>query len=165
MQFDGWNLGSYTFSCRNISQKWSSSWQNFYHSWTRRCQFLWSCTSFSIGTLEFCDKRKEKHFSQHFQISFNFQSMSLAFFFLSKNFILWLFWEIQWEKRKAWDILLKAYFTEFTANDSVALYILTSLYHSDSQHTPHTEIKNFLIQFLNQTQYIEVKIALMHFIF
>ncbi|KAM7268030.1 hypothetical protein ACFE04_010196 [Oxalis oulophora] len=37
----------------------------------------------------------------------------------------------KWEYRKGWDILLKAYFSEFSAADGVALYLLTNPYHSD----------------------------------
>ncbi|KAG0570881.1 hypothetical protein KC19_6G194500 [Ceratodon purpureus] len=37
----------------------------------------------------------------------------------------------KWEHRKGWDILLSAYLQEFSANDDVALYLLTNPYHSD----------------------------------
>jgi len=36
----------------------------------------------------------------------------------------------KWEARKGWDVLLKAYFDEFTASDDVSLHILTHGYHS-----------------------------------
>jgi len=34
----------------------------------------------------------------------------------------------KWEQRKGWDVLLKAYFTEFTKDENVALYIHTYIY-------------------------------------
>lgn len=37
----------------------------------------------------------------------------------------------KWEYRKGWDVLLKAYLTEFSGMDGVALYLLTNPYHSD----------------------------------
>ncbi|KAJ4826838.1 hypothetical protein Tsubulata_023658 [Turnera subulata] len=37
----------------------------------------------------------------------------------------------KWEFRKGWDVLLKAYLTEFSGADAVALYLLTNPYHSD----------------------------------
>ncbi|XP_059069806.1 uncharacterized protein LOC131065126 isoform X2 [Cryptomeria japonica] len=37
----------------------------------------------------------------------------------------------KWEWRKGWDVLLKAYLQEFSADDNVVLYILTKPYHSD----------------------------------
>ncbi|MCO5576470.1 hypothetical protein L7F22_030280 [Adiantum nelumboides] len=36
----------------------------------------------------------------------------------------------KWEYRKGWDRLIEAYLTEFSANDKVALYIVTNAYHS-----------------------------------
>lgn len=36
----------------------------------------------------------------------------------------------KWEHRKGWDILLKAYLQEFSADDNVALHLLTNPYHS-----------------------------------
>jgi len=41
----------------------------------------------------------------------------------------------KWEERKAWDVLLKAFFEEFTAQDEVSLHLLTHGYHDDSQKT------------------------------
>lgn len=38
----------------------------------------------------------------------------------------------KWEARKGWDVLLRAYFTEFTGRDNVSLYIRTYAYHSAS---------------------------------
>eukprot|EP01101_Sappina_pedata_P013278 TRINITY_DN954_c0_g1_i3.p1 TRINITY_DN954_c0_g1~~TRINITY_DN954_c0_g1_i3.p1 ORF type:complete len:210 (-),score=41.28 TRINITY_DN954_c0_g1_i3:404-1033(-) len=38
----------------------------------------------------------------------------------------------KWEKRKGWDILLKAYFKEFSRSDNVTLFLLTNAYHSSS---------------------------------
>ena len=38
----------------------------------------------------------------------------------------------KWEYRKAWDVLLSAFLTEFGNEDNVSLYILTSSYHSTS---------------------------------
>ena len=36
----------------------------------------------------------------------------------------------KWESRKGWDVLLEAFLSEFTAGDSVELYMLTAPYHS-----------------------------------
>ena len=36
----------------------------------------------------------------------------------------------KWEDRKGWDILLKAYFMEFSKSEKVALIILTNAYHT-----------------------------------
>jgi hypothetical protein len=58
---------------------------------------------------------------------------------------------VQWEKRKAWDVLLEAYLTEFTATDPVVLYILTNPYHADRERNPFNEIEKFLIHLTNQT--------------
>ncbi|CAK8572938.1 unnamed protein product [Lathyrus sativus] len=38
----------------------------------------------------------------------------------------------KWEYRKGWDVLLKSYLKEFSKDDSVALYLLTNPYHTDS---------------------------------
>lgn len=38
----------------------------------------------------------------------------------------------KWERRKGWDILLKAFLTEFTSKNNVALYLKTSPFHSNS---------------------------------
>merc|ERR1719272_2750289 len=38
----------------------------------------------------------------------------------------------KWEKRKGWDVLLQAYFEEFSADDAVELLVKTSAFHSDS---------------------------------
>lgn len=38
----------------------------------------------------------------------------------------------KWEARKAWDVLLTAYFDEFSADEPVELYIKTSPFHSDA---------------------------------
>jgi len=38
----------------------------------------------------------------------------------------------KWEKRKGWDVLLRAYFEEFSADDAVELVVKTSAFHSDS---------------------------------
>jgi len=37
----------------------------------------------------------------------------------------------KWETRKGWDILLKAYFLEFTRQDNVILILKTNAYHAD----------------------------------
>jgi len=37
----------------------------------------------------------------------------------------------KWEWRKGWDVLLKAYLQEFSAEDNVILYLLTNPYHTD----------------------------------
>lgn len=41
----------------------------------------------------------------------------------------------KWEKRKGWDLLLKAYLREFSDEDNVVLYLLTNPYHSDRDFT------------------------------
>lgn len=38
----------------------------------------------------------------------------------------------KWERRKGWDILLKAFLTEFTSKNNVALYLKTCPFHSHS---------------------------------
>jgi glycosyltransferase involved in cell wall biosynthesis len=37
----------------------------------------------------------------------------------------------KWETRKAWDVLLNAFFAEFSAEDGVILYLLTNPYHNE----------------------------------
>lgn len=37
----------------------------------------------------------------------------------------------KWEARKAWDVLVAAYLTQFTAADAAVLLLLTNPYHSD----------------------------------
>jgi len=37
----------------------------------------------------------------------------------------------KWEARKGWDVLLTSYFTEFSSQDDVALYMLTAPYHHE----------------------------------
>jgi hypothetical protein len=49
---------------------------------------------------------------------------------------------LQFEKRKGWDILLQAYFEEFSSSDNVALYILTSEYHAKEGEKPRQLIQN-----------------------
>lgn len=39
----------------------------------------------------------------------------------------------KWEERKAWRVLLRAYFEAFAAHDDVLLVLLTSAYHSDAE--------------------------------
>jgi hypothetical protein len=36
---------------------------------------------------------------------------------------------LQWEARKGWDVLLKAYYREFSPEEDVILVILTNAYH------------------------------------
>eukprot|EP00928_Gymnodinium_smaydae_P036538 TRINITY_DN25522_c0_g1_i2.p1 TRINITY_DN25522_c0_g1~~TRINITY_DN25522_c0_g1_i2.p1 ORF type:complete len:475 (-),score=99.38 TRINITY_DN25522_c0_g1_i2:39-1463(-) len=43
----------------------------------------------------------------------------------------------KWERRKGWDVLLKAYFEEFSADDPVMLYVKTRPFHSDSNFAAH----------------------------
>ena len=50
------------------------------------------------------------------------RGLGLGFVFLSV---------FKWEKRKGWDVLLKAYLREFSGEDNVALFLLTNAYHSD----------------------------------
>merc|ERR1712187_753329 len=38
----------------------------------------------------------------------------------------------KWEKRKGWDILLQAYFEEFSADDNVELIMKTSKFHDNT---------------------------------
>mmetsp|Transcript_90113 Transcript_90113/g.259815 ORF Transcript_90113/g.259815 Transcript_90113/m.259815 type:complete len:450 (-) Transcript_90113:83-1432(-) len=40
----------------------------------------------------------------------------------------------KWEKRKGWDVLLRAYFQEFSGNDDVELLIKTQEFHSDGDY-------------------------------
>lgn len=49
---------------------------------------------------------------------------------------------VRWEDRKGWQFLLEAYLSEFTMNDSVELWILTSAYHSDADF--QKKIKQFI---------------------
>ena len=37
----------------------------------------------------------------------------------------------KWEARKGWDVLLRAYFEEFTADEPVSLHVKTRAFHSD----------------------------------
>jgi glycosyltransferase involved in cell wall biosynthesis len=37
----------------------------------------------------------------------------------------------QWEERKAWDVLLEAFYTEFDRAEGVLLYLLTNAYHNE----------------------------------
>uniref|UniRef100_A0A7I4DYU7 Glycosyl transferase family 1 domain-containing protein n=1 Tax=Physcomitrium patens TaxID=3218 RepID=A0A7I4DYU7_PHYPA len=48
----------------------------------------------------------------------------------------------KWEYRKGWDILLSAYLQEFSADDNVALYLLTNPYHTN--HDFGTVITEFV---------------------
>ena len=47
----------------------------------------------------------------------------------------------KWERRKGWDVLLKAYFNEFHKTDPVVLYLLTNAFHSTSDF--EGEIKKY----------------------
>jgi glycosyltransferase involved in cell wall biosynthesis len=40
----------------------------------------------------------------------------------------------KWEKRKAWDVLLRAYLTEFSASEKVVLFIVTNPYHAKQKN-------------------------------
>jgi hypothetical protein len=53
---------------------------------------------------------------------------------------------MKWEKRKGWDILLTAYFTEFSSSDSVSLYIRSSM---DNRNT--AAYKDFVAQFIEDS--------------
>jgi len=60
----------------------------------------------------------------------------------------------KFEKRKAWDVLLDAYFTEFSSSDDVALYILTNSYHCDQgdpKCTPSILLDQFSKEFTSKT--------------
>jgi len=39
----------------------------------------------------------------------------------------------KWEERKGWDVLLEAFFREFSSDDDVSLHLLTHGYHDDSE--------------------------------
>lgn len=43
----------------------------------------------------------------------------------------------KWEKRKGWDLLFKAFFEEFSADDPVVLYVKTQAFHSDNDFEAH----------------------------
>jgi glycosyltransferase involved in cell wall biosynthesis len=90
-----------------------------------------------------------KNISEH---AFKFLSIfKVAFSDFFEKIILSVICGVQWEKRKAWDVLLEAYLTEFTATDPVVLYILTNPYHADRERNPFNEIEKFLIHLTNQT--------------
>ncbi len=38
---------------------------------------------------------------------------------------------MQWEERKAWDVLLEAFYSEFVRAEGVVLYLLTNAYHNE----------------------------------
>jgi glycosyltransferase involved in cell wall biosynthesis len=58
----------------------------------------------------------------------------------------------KFEKRKGWDLLLEAYFSEFKAQDNVILYILTSAYHEeDEEKSPRRRIEQFRQSFADRT--------------
>lgn len=68
----------------------------------------------------------------------------------------------KWEKRKAWDILLEAYFSEFTSEDNVILYLVTSPFHHDSEKSFDEIIRDFVKEkFGNRTVASTPKIVLM----
>ncbi|XP_020246975.1 LOW QUALITY PROTEIN: uncharacterized protein LOC109824738 [Asparagus officinalis] len=50
----------------------------------------------------------------------------------------------KWEQRKGWDVLLKAFLSEFSRSDCVSLYLLVSAYHSDTKFG--AKISNFVKQ-------------------
>lgn len=54
----------------------------------------------------------------------------------------------KWEERKAWRVLLKAYFEAFTKDDDVALVLLTSAYHVKSETASDfmSIIENFTLE-------------------
>jgi glycosyltransferase involved in cell wall biosynthesis len=60
---------------------------------------------------------------------------------LHRNFFVFLFVG-KFEKRKGIDVLLKAYFNQFTHNDKVILLILTSTYHSSDNF--HEQVLSIL---------------------
>jgi glycosyltransferase involved in cell wall biosynthesis len=49
----------------------------------------------------------------------------------------------KWEHRKGWDILLKAFTTQFTSADPVELYMLTNPFHSNSDFL--LQMRDFLV--------------------
>jgi len=53
---------------------------------------------------------------------------------------------MKWEKRKGWDVLLKTYFQEFSADDDVALYIRANM-----DETNKGQYDNFVKEFLTET--------------
>ncbi len=54
---------------------------------------------------------------------------------------------MKWEKRKGWDLLLSAYFQEFSATDDVALYIVSHL-----DENAQKEYKKFLNETMVKVQ-------------
>ncbi|KAI9906766.1 hypothetical protein PsorP6_004389 [Peronosclerospora sorghi] len=58
----------------------------------------------------------------------------------------------KWEERKAWKVLLTAYFEAFSAKDDVVLVLLTNGYHSTSSTATDfmDVIENFALQTLNK---------------
>ncbi|KAJ0244201.1 Mannosyltransferase [Hirschfeldia incana] len=63
------------------------------------------------------------------------RGLGLGFVFLSV---------FKWEQRKGWDVLLKAYLSEFSGKDSVALFLLTNAYHSDG------DFENKIVDFVKE---------------
>ncbi|KAJ6817346.1 uncharacterized protein M6B38_412380 [Iris pallida] len=48
----------------------------------------------------------------------------------------------KWEHRKGWDVLMRAFLEEFSRSDGVALYLLVSAYHSDTDF--RTKVASFI---------------------
>ncbi|RID80826.1 hypothetical protein BRARA_A03461 [Brassica rapa] len=68
------------------------------------------------------------------------RGLGLGFVFLSV---------FKWEKRKGWDVLLKAYLREFSGEDNVALFLLTNAYHSDR------DFGNKIVDFVKELNFKE----------
>lgn len=52
----------------------------------------------------------------------------------------------KWEYRKGWDVLLRSYLQEFSADDNVVLYLLTNPYHSDK------DFSNKIVQYVHKSE-------------
>lgn len=65
----------------------------------------------------------------------------------------------KFEKRKAWNLLLEAFYSEFRATDDVALYILTHGYHEEDGNSPTQRFRRFTEDFLDRKNISSTDIA------
>ncbi|KAJ7547733.1 hypothetical protein O6H91_08G101300 [Diphasiastrum complanatum] len=84
-------------------------------------------------------------------LSFNWQvfgpSKNHSNFFSSKPYVFLSIFK--WEVRKGWDILIKAFLQEFSAEDDVVLYLVTNAFHSSSNFDQD------ILSFVNKSKIIE----------
>lgn len=103
--------------------------------WEERCNQMdevWVPGNFHVGIFEKAGVDRSKIISIPEAVDVNFFNPSVLPMKLSGDENNFRFLSIfKWEKRKGWDILLKAYWEEFNHSDAVTLYILTKKYHSD----------------------------------